>query len=160
MHHLLDDGHVFLLGLQDDQAALVLTSCTSADLCHHHKGVFVGTEVGIVQHRVGIDDTHHRHLVEVQSLGHHLRTYQDIRASGRKVADDALIGIARSGGVQVHTGNVGFRERLAHLFLYLLRTVAACSQVGTAATRTLCRHSVGIATVVARQLVQLAVVGQ
>ena len=157
VYHVADDGNILLLGLQDDETAMVLAAGTSADLRHHHEGMLVGTEVRHVQHRIGIDDAHHRHLVEVQPLRYHLGTDEDIRPSGTKVADDALIGIAGTRRVEVHTGDAGLREGLTHLFLYLLRTIASCPQVCRTATGTFCGHSIGEAAVVACQLIHLAV---
>ena len=122
--------------------------------------MFKGAEVGIVQHRVGIDNTHHADLVEVQTLADHLCTNQNIRSSRREVADNAFIGIPGTCGVQVHTGYAGLRKEFMHLLLYLLRTVTATTQIGRAATRTFCRYLVGITTIMTCQLVQLAVVGQ
>ena len=157
VHHLADDGHILLLGLQDDQSALLLAACPSADLRHHHEGVLVGTEVGHVEHGVGTDDAYHRDVVEVKTLRDHLRANQDIGAPSPEVGDDALVGIAGAGGVQVHAGDAGIGERLAHLLLYLLRAVAVGAQVGGATAGTLRGYLIGGSAVVAGQLVQLPV---
>ena len=66
-HDLVAKWQVGLLGLQDDKASLSLAPGTSAHLRHHHKGVLIGAEVRIVEHRVGIEDAHDADLVEVQA---------------------------------------------------------------------------------------------
>ena len=122
--------------------------------------MLVGPEVRIVQHSIRIDDAHHTDLVEVQALRNHLRANENVSPSGGKVRDDALVGIPRTGGVEVHAGDMGFGKDFAHLLLYLLRAVAARPEVCRFTARALCRNTVRETAVVAGQLVQLAVVGQ
>ena len=119
--------------------------------------MLVCTEVGIVQHGVGIEDAHHADLVEIESLADHLRTDEDIGTSGAEVTDDTLIGIVCTGGIEVHTGHTGFGEDLTHLLLNLLRTKALRTEVGTATAGTLRGNLISIAAIVAGQLVQLPV---
>ena len=148
------------LGLQDYQAPLTLSPCPSADLRHHHKGMFVGPEVRIVEHRVGIEDTHHADTVEVESLGDHLGADKEIGAPSGEIVDQSLVGSTGAGGVKIHTGNTGLRKDIAHLIFNLLRAKAPCHQLCTAASRALRGHLIGIAAVVARQLVKTAMIGQ
>ena len=122
--------------------------------------MLIGTEVRIVQHRISMKDTYYADLVEVQSLGDHLRTNQDIRTSCPEIHDDTLIGITGTCGIQVHTSHPCLREHLTNLLFYLLRAIAFRPQVGTATTRALCRHTVGKAAIMASQLVQLPMVCQ
>ena len=118
--------------------------------------MFVGTEVRLVEHAVGIEYAYDRDTVEVQSLGNHLRADEQVGTSGCEVADDALIGIAGAGGVEVHACYAGLGQDVAYLVFYLLRAVAAALQFLTSAGRTFRRYAVGIAAVVARQHVQCA----
>ncbi len=64
-HYLAYHGQVFVLRLQHDEAAFAFAPCSTTHLRHHHKGVFVGAEVGIVKHGVGIENAHKTHIVEV-----------------------------------------------------------------------------------------------
>ena len=91
-HHLLDDGQLRTLGLQEHQPLATFAACPAADLCHHHEGMLVGAEVGIVEHGVGIEDAHHGDFVEIQSLGDHLCADEQVGTSGGEVADEALVG--------------------------------------------------------------------
>lgn len=78
-HDLLDDGRVGLAGLQDDQALLIaLPAGPAAHLREHGKSLLVGTEVGNVEHGVGIEDAHDADMVEVEALGHHLRADEHV----------------------------------------------------------------------------------
>ena len=129
---LTDDGQLRLSRLQNDQTALAATSGSSADLRHHHEGMLIGPEIGLVEHGVGIEDAHDGHLVEVEALGDHLGANEQVGTSGTEVADDALVGLARTGGVEVHTADAGLREDVAHGGLYLLGAVAARTQFGAA----------------------------
>ena len=63
--NLTENGQIGTLGLQDHQATLTFAPCTATDLGHHHKGMFVGPEIRIVQHRIGIEDAHDADLIEV-----------------------------------------------------------------------------------------------
>ena len=81
VYHLTDDRKRRILGLQNHESPLALSSGSSAHLRHHHEGMLVGSEVWIVQHRVGIQNTHNPHFVKVETFGYHLRTYQKIGLS-------------------------------------------------------------------------------
>ena len=86
--------------------------------------MFVGAEVGIVEHVVGIQYSHHANLVEVESLCHHLCSYQYIGSSSGEVADYSLVSIACTCGVEVHTGNMCLRECLTQCVLNALRATS------------------------------------
>ena len=122
--------------------------------------MFIGTEIGIVEHGVGIEDAHHRDLVEVQSLADHLRADEQIGTTCGEVVDDAFVGLTAAGGVEVHAGDTGFGEDVVHLGLDLLRAIAMRLQLGTTAIGTLRRHLIGIAAIMTRQLVQIAMKGE
>ena len=118
---------VLVLGLQQHMAALALSSGTPAHLRHHHECMFIGSEVGIVEHRVSIEDAHHRHAVEVQSLRNHLCADEHIGSPRGKVTDEPFVGIAGTSGVEVHAGYAGFGKELAQLVFNLLGAIAAAS---------------------------------
>ena len=65
MHYLLYNRQLWASRLQDNPPAPAASSCPPAYLTHHHKRLFVGTEIGIIQHRIGIKNAHYLHLVEV-----------------------------------------------------------------------------------------------
>ena len=115
--------------------------------------MLIGTEVGLVEHGVGIEDAHDADAVEVEALGDHLCADEQVGASGREVADDALVGIARAGGVEVHACHAGLWEDVAQLVLDLLRAIAPPLQFLLPQAGTLGRDPVGVAAVVAGQLV-------
>ena len=60
---------------------MTLTARTATDLRHHHESMLVGPEVGVVEHGVGIEDTHDGHTVEVEALGDHLCTDEEVGAT-------------------------------------------------------------------------------
>ena len=95
------------------QAQVVLTAI--AVLYHHHKGMLVGSEVGIIEHGVGIQYAHHTHLVEIQSLADHLRANEQIGLTRREIVYQPFVGIAGTGGVQIHTGDTSLGEYIRQL---------------------------------------------
>ena len=147
--NLTDDREVRALRLEDNQSATVLTTCSATDLRHHHEGMFVGAEIGVVEHRIGIEDTHDGDAIEVEALGNHLRADKDIGTTCGEVIDDTFVGLTGAGGVEVHAGDAGLGEEGAHLVLDLLRAVAPRLEFMATTGRTLRRHLVCIATVVA-----------
>ena len=119
--------------------------------------MFVGTEVGVVQHGVGIEDADDADAVEVETLGNHLRADEQVGAPGAEVADEPFVGIAGAGGVEVHAADTRFGEDVAHVGLNLLRAVAAGLQLRSATGGAGHGHLVDGTAVVAYQLVHLAV---
>ena len=65
MYNLLYDRKLRVSGLQYNPTTLPSSACTPTDLTHHHKRLFVCAKIRIIQHRVGIKNTHYRHLVKV-----------------------------------------------------------------------------------------------
>ena len=54
MHHMTDDSSIRRHRLEDDQTTFPLSSCSTADLRHHHKCMFVGTKIRLVQQWVSV----------------------------------------------------------------------------------------------------------
>ena len=158
--HLLDDGQVFLFGLQYDESLSPFASGAPGHLGHHGVGVLVGPEVGLVEHGVGGDDAYYGDVVEVEALAYHLGADEYVGAAGGEVADDAFVGVAGAGGVEVHACDACLGEGVAHLFFYLLGAVAVGAQVGAAAAGALGGHLVCGAAVVAGELLHLSVQGE
>ena len=131
-------GWSMLLVCSTTPAALVLPSGASGNLRHQLEGALVGAEVGIVQHGVGIEYAHNADVVEVQTLGHHLRAYQDVRLALLEIGDDALVGGTGAGGVQVHTGYAGVGEEGFDVIFYFFRAEAAVAQVSAPRRRGRC----------------------
>ena len=67
-----------LARLQEHLAALVGTPGTPGHLLQHVEGSLATAKVGETNHRVGIENAHHAHSVEVQPLGDHLCSHQHI----------------------------------------------------------------------------------
>ena len=59
LYHLHNNWQFLVSGLQQHMSALALAAGTPAYLRHHHKSMLVGTEIGIVQHGVGIEDANY-----------------------------------------------------------------------------------------------------
>ncbi|CCZ15018.1 unknown [Prevotella sp. CAG:487] len=150
-HHLSYHGQLRIACLENHLSTAALASRPSGYLRHHHEGVLVGAEVGVVQHGVGVENAHHGDVAEVETLAHHLRAYEQIGVSGREFADDALVRIARACGVEVHPRDTCLGEDVAHPVLDILRSVSPSAQVGAAAARTTVGHIEHTAAVMARK---------
>jgi len=108
--HILDNRVVGIVRLDDHFSPFIFPACPAAYLGHQLKTPFVGSEIGETDHIIGIHDAHHTHMVEIQSFGYHLRSYKDIDALFFKITDNALIGMFRTGSVEIHPPDAGIRE--------------------------------------------------
>ena len=140
--------------LQNNPSAFILPSGASRHLRHQLESAFVGTEIGIIQHRICIQNAYHADMVEIQPFGNHLRTNQYICLSLLKICNDAFIGRSGTGGIQVHTGNSSFRKQNLDVIFYFLRSESTIAQVCPLACRTLTGQLISIAAIMASQLVQ------
>ena len=64
----------------------------ASHLLQHLVSPFIGTEIRLVEERVGIEHRHQTHIIEMQSLGDHLRTDEDVAFMIGKGVDDIFIG--------------------------------------------------------------------
>ena len=159
-HHLLDDGQLRTLGLQQHHSPFTFSPCPAAHLRHHHEGMLVGTEIGVVEHRVSIEDSHHGNAVEIQTFGNHLRTDEQIGTTCREVADDALVGRTGARGVEIHTRHLCLRENRHNLVLDFLRSIAASLQFRGTAAGAHRRHLITAPTIVASHLLGVFMIGE
>src|SRR3712207_5758207 len=153
-HHLPHYGQVRALGLQDNQAPSASPPCPSAHLTHHHEGLLVGPEVGIIEHGVGVEYAHDTYFVEIQPLTDHLRADEQIGLAAREIVNNALIGVAGAGGIKVHAGHPGLGEELTDIILYLLRAVTTPLKLGTATIGAHRRHAIREAAVMTCQQIE------
>ena len=147
-------------GLQHHSSALVLTSGTSRDLRHQLESTLVRTEVGIVQHGIRIQYSNDTYMVEVQSLGYHLRPDEYVRLSLFKVRDNLLVGGTGTGRIQVHPCYGSFREKDFNIIFNLFRTKTAVYQFRPFTSGTSLRKLVGISAIVAGQLIDSFMIGK
>ena len=88
-----------LVGLDDDLPAPPAPPRPPGHLGHELKGPLVGPKVRKPQELIGTDDAHQPHTLEVQPLGHHLRTHQDIQFPHLELVDELTQGVLAAGGV-------------------------------------------------------------
>ena len=124
--NLTDDVAVGRACLEDDMACMVLAPCSSCHLAEGLEGTLIASEVGQVEHGVGIEDANHRDIVEIESFGHHLGAYEDVGLVVGEIVDDVLVVGAGTGGVEIHAEGGGSFEQFRNLFLNLF---GACSDV-------------------------------
>ena len=67
-YDLMNDRMLDALGLQHHPTPFVLTSGTSRYLRHQLESPFIGTEIRIIQHRIGIQYTYNTDMIEIQSF--------------------------------------------------------------------------------------------
>src|SRR5690554_5559319 len=125
------DNRVFrITGLKYYTSTLVFSSRTSTYLGHHLETAFKSSEIGTVEHTVGIEDADKAYPVKVKSLGHHLCTDKDIQLPFFKTANQFLITLASPGCVIIHPPNPGFRKKHLDFFLHFLSTKTHCPEGG------------------------------
>ena len=148
------------LRLQHYPPTFILTPGSSRHLCHQLKGTFVRTEIRIVQHGVGIQNTYYTYMVKVQPFRHHLRTNQYICFPLFKIGDNLFIGSTGTGSIQIHAGHSRFREKNLNIIFNLFRSKTTIDQFCTFAGGTGFRQLIGIAAIMACQLVDSLMISQ
>ena len=98
---------VGLRRLQDNRSPLIPPSGTAAHLYHQLEGTFMGTEIRKVHQAVGIQDTDHAYVAEIQAFRQHLGPDQYLCFTFLKVGDDPLIGRTGAGGIEIQTLDLG-----------------------------------------------------
>ena len=144
---LMNDRMLDALGLQHHPTPLVLTSGTSRYLRHQLESPFIGTEIRIIQHRIGIQYTYNTDMIEIQSFRNHLRTNQYIRLSLFEIRNNLFISRAGACGIQVHSCHCRFGKKNFNVIFNLFRTKATVHQFRTFAGRTGFRQLVGITAI-------------
>src|SRR6218665_3597045 len=94
-------------------------TCTPAHLCEHLKCPLRRTELRKMDHPVRIENTHHTHIVKIQSFTNHLGTHQDIDLPAFKLLDDLLVSVLLAGGIKIHPQYPGGRKKQLELILQL-----------------------------------------
>lgn len=97
-------------GLDDDFARHFSATGTASDLGEELEGAFASAEVGGVEREVGIEDADEGDVGEIESLGDHLCSEEDLDLLGAEVAQGVAEGILATGGVGVESGNLGAFE--------------------------------------------------
>ena len=77
-------------------------------MLHQVERALGGAVIGKVQLRIGVDDAHEGHIVEVEPLRDHLRAEQHGHRRGGELLEEALVIALVRGRVGVHAddGNV------------------------------------------------------
>ena len=158
--HEVQDGVVDIHGLDDHRARVLPSPRPPRHLGHELEGPFMGPHIGEAHQVVRIEDAHHAHMVEIQSLGHHLGTHQDVDTAFPETGQQAVHGVLAPHGVLVHPPDAGLGEQRGQFLLDLLRAEAQHLQARAAAAATDGGRWIMATAVVAAQLVLLLVVGQ
>ena len=157
-HHLMDNGVIDTTCLKYHLPLLILSAGTTRYLSHQLKCSFIGSKVRIVKHGVGIENTYHTHMVEIQSFGYHLRTNEDIRLALFKIHDNLFVGAASTRGIQVHTCNGCFWKDCFYIVFYLFCSKTSIDYFCTLACRARTRQHIGIATIMTSKLINAFVI--
>src|SRR5512138_3096116 len=145
--------------LYDHFALLSLPPCPAAYLFHQLVAALMGSEIGEIEHIVGVQDTDQADIIKIKSFGDHLCTDQHLYPSFFKIVNDALMGIFRAGRIEVHATNGRFWENVSQLLLHLLRPESFHEDASALALRACYRHVFRIAAVVALDLIFLLMIG-
>jgi hypothetical protein len=75
-------------GLHKNFAFDIATASAAGDLREQLKGAFPGSEVGLMEREIGVDDSDEGHSWKMQSLCDHLGSDEDINFARAKIAKD------------------------------------------------------------------------
>ena len=151
---------VRLRSLQDNRSPLIPPSGTAAHLYHQLEGALMGTEIREVHQAIGIQDTDHTDVPEIQTFREHLSSDQYLCLTFLKVRDDPLIGRTGTGGIEIQTLDLGGREESSNLFLHHLSPEPHRTKFRALAFRALMRQLDFISAIVAYQLITKLMVCQ
>ena len=114
-NHLADYRQVGALGLQYHQPTLTPSASAPRHLAHHHEGMLVGAKVGIVEHGVGVENAHHRHVVEIEALGNHLRANEHVGLASAMLLTVLAMTIERWLALKTATGTGALPKFVANI---------------------------------------------
>ena len=158
--YLSDDVSVGRTGLEDDMARAIVASGTSSHLAERLECALIATEVGEVEHGVGIKNAHNRNVVEVEAFSDHLGTDEDVGAMVGKVGDDGFVLLPCLGCVEIHTEGCRPFKQFVDLFFNLFRACTHIHEPFSLTRRALCGDMCGIAAIVAGEGGGLLVEGE
>ncbi len=98
-------------GLHDYFAFDIAAARTPGNLRQQLKRPLTGAEIGLMQRQVRVDDSHQRHIGEVQPFGDHLRSQEDVDLAGPEIAKDPSIIIFALESVGIHPCGPGVWEQ-------------------------------------------------
>ena len=159
-YHLPHDGRFRISGLQHHLSLTALSACPACHLLHHLEGTFMTAEIGLAEHRIGIQDAHHRHMLEVETLGDHLSAYQHIRPALLEVLQDLFIRHAASGGIQVHACYACVGQHFGQLVLNALSTITHITYLPALTAWAHGRHRIGRPAIMTHHLPHTLMIGE
>ena len=120
----------------------------------------MSSKIREVHQTVGIQDTDHTNIPEIQPFRQHLGSDQYLCLTFLKVCDDPLISRTGTGSIEIQTLDFGRREKSSYLLLHHLGPEPHRTKFRTLAFRTLVRQLDFISAIVANQLVTKLMVGK
>jgi hypothetical protein len=98
----LNCRHLWTERLHQHAAAAFAAAGPPRYLRHQLKRPLRRTEIGQMERRIGIDHTNERHVREVETLGNHLRSQQNPRATFAKLGQRSLVTAVDAHAVRIH----------------------------------------------------------
>ena len=109
----------------------------------------MSTEVGLVEHLVGVEDADQTDMFKVETFGYHLSAYEDVGKTALEVADNAFVCGTATGGIEIHASHTSLRKKPLDIVLNALGAVANGAEFVPLALRAALRNGIGGATVMA-----------
>lgn len=98
-YEVLEERMLGVGGLDDHLPDIAFASCPSCYLLEHLKSAFGRAKIGLVKEGIGLEYADQTDIIEMESLGDHLRTDEDIYLMRSKLLDDALMPVFGAGSV-------------------------------------------------------------
>ena len=146
-----DDRQLGVVCLQDDPATQWAAPGSPRDLHQQLKGSLGGAEIGEIECGVRTDDADQRHAGQIQTLGNHLGTYQDVGSSLNEVLQKGCVAASPSCRIHIPAEGAGAGEQFAHHRFYPFGAHAEEANAAALTGRALVGVGLAAVAVVAKQ---------
>jgi hypothetical protein len=146
--------------LNQNSSTLCSTAGSAGYLTQELKAPLRRPEIRKVYSDVGVYDSDQRNVREVQPLGDHLRSEQNVDLSGADAVEYSRMRPLPTRGIEVHPGNSRRWKSLRQKALDLLGAEAALPEIPAPATWTIGPRIFLMETIVADQSLWISMVGE
>src|SRR5688572_1929450 len=137
--------------LDEYEPTLGATPRPARHLCHQLERALRRTEVGKIEPDVSVNNSDERHVREVEPLGDHLCTEEDVDFATGDAIENVGVSPACGRGIDVHTRHTRRRQMVEQEALHLLSAESTFAYRRTAALHARQTNRLGVAAVVTRQ---------
>src|SRR5262249_52889880 len=121
--------------LHDHFAFNVTAPGASGDLSQQLKRPFARPKIRLMQGKIGVNDADECDVREVQTLGDHLGSDQDVNLACAKITEDTAIIVFAFQRIGIHSRDARIRKKFGKRLFYFLRAEAGVADLRVATFR-------------------------